>query len=349
MRRKTATQFLWALCLIAVGVILLLVNLNFISFELKRIYLFVYPFVLALYGLYLFFKSFSYHSSGNLFWGLFITTLSGFLIADRFNMIEFGFWDFWKLWPVIFIFMALNMLFFKKKIIDIEIDRNSYWIDDEEDDDWIETDNQGEDKRQEKKKESQITIDIDMDQIFKTINENISDEETREKVKKQLEKYQSRKKHGKVKVNFRHDDSEKYMNFHKENGKKNKTTDINVFGISISEKEFKDPNWLLEPMKLSSVIVDYYFDFSKAFIQEGTTPVKVKGKVGQIIMLIPEDLPIKLHVKNSIGNVSVFGKDLTNTGSGRTYTYVSPNYEEATRKLNLDIKLSIGSIEIVQV
>lgn len=279
MKRKTATQFLWALCLITVGVILLLVNLDLISFEFKQIYLFVYPFVLALYGLYLFLKSFPYRDSGDLFWGLFISVLSGFLIADRFDLIEFRFLDFWKLWPVIFIAIAFNMIFFKKKIVNIEFEKKTYKVDDENDG-WDDFDN---------------------------------------------------------------------WEYKYEIKSKSSETDVNIFGLSISDKKFKDPNWLLEPMNLSSVICDYYFDFSKAFIPEGETPVKVKGKVGQIVMLIPEDLPIQLTVKNSIGNISVFGQDMANTGSSRTYSFVSPNYNEATRKLKLNVKLTVGSIEIVKV
>lgn len=118
-------------------------------------------------------------------------------------------------------------------------------------------------------------------------------------------------------------------------------------GLSIGDISFKDSNWALEPLELSNSVGDYYIDFSKAFIPEKETPVVVRGWIGDVKMIIPEDIPVKIHSKISVGDIRIF--DQKTDSFNRILDYKTLGYEEATRKLNIIIDLKIGSIRIDKV
>ncbi|MCU9612501.1 cell wall-active antibiotics response protein LiaF [Caldibacillus lycopersici] len=357
MKNISTSKLLFALLLSAVGVILLLVNIGVISLEIKNIFHNVYPFLFFILGLIWCYQGFSSRRKRRIFWGLFFIVFASFLIADRFGYVTFGFWDIFKLWPFLLIYFGIQMLFGKKKIVKVTITNDKKQkneektiIDSEFDDfDLAFSSEFHEDNRKKEKKNN-----LDVEEILQLVNQHVSDEAIREKIQEKLKTKYAKK----TKEEYRQTDGDNYMGNDNEPASyediskrkaSSNNTDINVFGMSIGDIEYKKTNWSLEPMKLQHMIANYYFDFSKAFIPEGETPVTLKGRVGDITILIPEDIPVKISVKNAIGNVELFGQDSPNVGSGRVYYYESDNYADATRKINLTIHLSIGSVEINQV
>ncbi|MBA4535681.1 cell wall-active antibiotics response protein [Bacillus aquiflavi] len=115
MRYRSMNQAFYAICLLIIGILLLLFNLGVISLEIKELIVVIYPFLLFFIGL---FRLFRFRSSSHfhLFNSLFLIIFGGLLIGDRFNLIEFRFWDFWKLWPIIFIYISMLMIFKKNSI-----------------------------------------------------------------------------------------------------------------------------------------------------------------------------------------------------------------------------------------
>ncbi|MDF2039175.1 cell wall-active antibiotics response protein LiaF [Cytobacillus oceanisediminis] len=121
----------------------------------------------------------------------------------------------------------------------------------------------------------------------------------------------------------------------------------NIRGFSIGDVDFKQPNWSLEPMDLYTMIGDYFIDFSKAFIPEKETPVIVRGWIGDVKMIIPENIPVMIQSNINIGDIRIFDQK---TGDiNRSLQYKSPGYDEASRKLKIAVQVKIGSIRIDKV
>lgn len=113
------SRMMFSICLIIIGVLLLLINIGVISLEIKELFVAGYPFLFLLYGLislyYIFLKR-----KDNVLFTIFILTFSTLLILDRFRVIEFGFMDFWKIWPILIILIALWFLKPRKLTIQFE-------------------------------------------------------------------------------------------------------------------------------------------------------------------------------------------------------------------------------------
>ncbi|WP_185806818.1 cell wall-active antibiotics response protein LiaF [Bacillus sp. HMF5848] len=114
--------------------------------------------------------------------------------------------------------------------------------------------------------------------------------------------------------------------------------------FSIGDIKFSKPDWQLEPLHLKNGIGDYYFDLTKAYIPDMETPIYIEGTIGDVKMLIPDDLPVKVHAYVKIGDVRVM--QLKEDGTNRQVTYVSDEYDQAIRKVNIHIRLKIGSVKI---
>ncbi|MBS8262961.1 hypothetical protein DYI25_00760 [Mesobacillus boroniphilus] len=120
-----------------------------------------------------------------------------------------------------------------------------------------------------------------------------------------------------------------------------------IRGVSVGKVTFKKQNWAVEPMDLYNMVGDYFIDFSKGYISERETPVKVRGWVGDVKMLIPEDIPVKVSAVVGVGEVKVF--DYAPEQIKHVIEYKSVDYDDAVRKLNISIELKIGSVRIDRV
>ncbi|MFC7062597.1 cell wall-active antibiotics response protein LiaF [Halobacillus seohaensis] len=117
--------------------------------------------------------------------------------------------------------------------------------------------------------------------------------------------------------------------------------------MAIGSQEYKKDNWKVEPMNLWNGIGDYHFDFTKAFIPDGDTPIIVRGWIGDVKMLIPKNIPFRVEAKMKTGDIKVMNQDAS--GLQRELTYETEDYKTASRRLSLYIDYSIGSINVEQV
>lgn len=117
--------------------------------------------------------------------------------------------------------------------------------------------------------------------------------------------------------------------------------------FSIGDVEIKKSNWSLEPMNLYNTIGDYFIDFSKAYIPEKETPIIVQGWIGDVKMIVPDDVAVHIQANVRIGDIRIF--DIRSSDINRNLVYETPGYEDAIKKLKINIQLKIGSIRIDQV
>ncbi|MGR3763446.1 cell wall-active antibiotics response protein LiaF [Rossellomorea sp. NS-SX7] len=269
MRYKGRKQWFFSLLLLMAGVWLLLLNIGVISLEITLIFVNIIPILLIFIGLKWVIDSFLSKSFGKLFFGLFSLVLGSLIILDEWNIVDFNYGNWWKLWPIFIIAIAINRVAFNKSI--------------------------------------KVTVTHDS-----------PDEKT------SIVGIETEKK-AEVKP------------------KKNKINRSSIIG----EIKFSEPNWPLEPMRLQNVVGDYYFDFSQAFIPEDETLIEIKGWVGDVKVIIPENIPVDITINVKVGEVKLFDQKSAEIRSA--FAYQSPGYAEASRKIKLSINVKVASIRVSEV
>lgn len=97
-------------------------------------------------------------------------------------------------------------------------------------------------------------------------------------------------------------------------------------------------------MSLKTGIGNLYFDFSKAYIPDQESKIILKGYIADIQMKIPEEIPVKIYSKISIGETRVGDEDQSGF---RNSLRIKPRTMIATRKLNIVMNYQIGDIQVV--
>lgn len=114
--------------------------------------------------------------------------------------------------------------------------------------------------------------------------------------------------------------------------------------FTIGDFHYKDPNWEVSPLYLKSAAGDYYFDFTKAFIPDGETPISVSSWAADLQMIIPENVAFRVDAYVKAGEIRILQQRVE--GVNRHLTYQTANYSEAKKKLDIFLDLSAGSIRI---
>ncbi|SEP81148.1 cell wall-active antibiotics response protein LiaF [Piscibacillus halophilus] len=112
----------------------------------------------------------------------------------------------------------------------------------------------------------------------------------------------------------------------------------------ISDINYSKDNWEVKDMDLWTGIGDLYFDFSKAYIPNHETKIRLRGYIADIHMKLPENVAYKIYANVKIGDAKVFNQN--RTGIGSAVTYVSDNYDTATKKIDIHMDYKIGDIRV---
>ncbi|WP_053220422.1 cell wall-active antibiotics response protein LiaF [Virgibacillus senegalensis] len=117
--------------------------------------------------------------------------------------------------------------------------------------------------------------------------------------------------------------------------------------LAVGEHNFSEPNWRVEPMDLWNAVGDYHIDFTKAFIPDEEIPISIQGWAGDIRVLMPENVELSIEAQVKAGEINVFGMNAE--GMNREIFYETPNYKQATRKLDIFLSMKAGSIRVDRV
>lgn len=117
--------------------------------------------------------------------------------------------------------------------------------------------------------------------------------------------------------------------------------------FSIGNYEYNEQNWRVEPLHLSNLAGDFYFDFTKAFIPEKEIPITIHALAGDVHILMPDNVDFYVDVSVKAGDIDVLGQSVD--GINRSLTYETLNYKEAVRKIHFTLKLQAGSVRIDQI
>lgn len=115
----------------------------------------------------------------------------------------------------------------------------------------------------------------------------------------------------------------------------------------IRDASYKEENWKARPVHERVRIANYNFDFTKAFIPEETIPVTISGWVGDIKIIVPEDVPFRVSVRATVGDVRIDGDE--QSGSLRNIDYQTVHYDQAVRRIDFKFDFQVIDLTISQV
>lgn len=85
-------------------------------------------------------------------------------------------------------------------------------------------------------------------------------------------------------------------------------------------------------------------DLSRAVVMQEEALLTVDGWVGDVTVYVPVDMPVAISAEVRIGDLEVFGH--RQGGLNRLVAIRSEHYEQATQKVNLNISLIVGDIDV---
>lgn len=111
--KNSLFKSLIALVLIGLGIVMLLVNLNVLTFDLDRWWPYAYAIFFIVLGVHWLIKAFKGFNGFSV--PIFLVVFGSALVAGEIGYIRFGFLDVYKLWPLLLIFLGFGALGFTKR------------------------------------------------------------------------------------------------------------------------------------------------------------------------------------------------------------------------------------------
>ena len=107
--------------------------------------------------------------------------------------------------------------------------------------------------------------------------------------------------------------------------------------ISLGGKEILD-------CRYSTLIGDLKMDLTGAGFKTGENKISVSALIGDILIRIPQRIPVKLSTQSLIGDIRF--DDLKRDGFFQKLDHIDDNYQSAEKKLFLSVSGVIGDLEI---
>jgi hypothetical protein len=85
-------------------------------------------------------------------------------------------------------------------------------------------------------------------------------------------------------------------------------------------------------------------DFRQLEFPAGETSVRIQMGMGDLELLVPDDVAHEVEWSVGVGDVKVF--DRSQSGVGLNGTYEDDDYNTAERQLSIDIQLGMGAVEV---
>lgn len=118
----------------------------------------------------------------------------------------------------------------------------------------------------------------------------------------------------------------------------------NPFTIGDMEKK---GNWNLEPMNINTMVGTYYLDLTDAYIPDEETEINIRSLAGDVTIIIPEEVEFQASATAKAGDINISGEE--SAGINTELFYETDQFESATKKLYIEIRLKAGSIRIDRV
>jgi lia operon protein LiaF len=107
--------------------------------------------------------------------------------------------------------------------------------------------------------------------------------------------------------------------------------------------EREDP-WVLESTDLSVAIAEVRIDLTKALLEQKDTVLNLQGVIGDIDVIVPEDVGLSVNASVLIGQIQVAGEK--GAGAVNRLVWRSPNFEIAEHRILLNISYAVADVNV---
>lgn len=91
---------------------------------------------------------------------------------------------------------------------------------------------------------------------------------------------------------------------------------------------------------------DFDLDLTRAVIPDGESVVHASHGFGDLKVIVPRDLSVRVHASAGVGDTTLF--DQHAGGIGPSLSFQSDDYANATRKLNVDASVGFGNVRVTR-
>lgn len=105
--------------------------------------------------------------------------------------------------------------------------------------------------------------------------------------------------------------------------------------------------WVLRNLDVWNGIGDVRVNLATAHVEDGHYEIEISGIIGDVRVLVPENLPVLVEAEVGIGDIEVFGEK--HSGTKRSVLTEDPEYAAGNRRCHITISLRIGDVEVVRV
>jgi len=115
-------------------------------------------------------------------------------------------------------------------------------------------------------------------------------------------------------------------------------------GADLTDRVFRptDPDDL-RPYRIDAG--QLMIDLTRIDLEEGTHEVQGRVEAGQILVLVPRGVPIRVEASTGAGNITIFG-DRRAGGISADETFESPDYDDDEPRVSMELHASVGSIRV---
>ena len=89
-------------------------------------------------------------------------------------------------------------------------------------------------------------------------------------------------------------------------------------------------------------------DLRNLAVPEGTTTVRAQSAFGSLTVFVPKDVAVEVVGETTFGNIEALGQDLSAGPVQRHAGVRTPDYNQASKRISLQVTSAFGSVEVIR-
>jgi len=102
--------------------------------------------------------------------------------------------------------------------------------------------------------------------------------------------------------------------------------------------------WTARSSQLSVAIAEIQIDLTNAIFEEPTVELHLQGMIGDVDIVVPEDVGLAVHAQVAVGEIRVAGE--RGAGLLNRLVWRSPNYETAEHRVLLNVSYAVADVDV---
>ncbi|MCY0869585.1 MAG: cell wall-active antibiotics response protein LiaF [Firmicutes bacterium] len=119
--------------------------------------------------------------------------------------------------------------------------------------------------------------------------------------------------------------------------------------VTFGEHRFGDEPWVLVPIRIANFFGEVRINLGTATIPEGTTTIDIDGGLGEVRLIVPEELPVDVSVHVGAGEINLFGTRRSGFIGRDGLHYADPEFAHAERRVAIRVRIYLGEVRLSRV